>query len=87
MRKYIGSIFTDVASLIIGDPCKLLYDSRMQTNLSYQDFLHRSIRERDAIIVSTNNCDGWYNVYAEYDENGDMTEVTVDLNPRVKPGE
>lgn len=90
MRKYIDSIFTDVASLIIGDPCKLLYDKRkslFDLKYTYYNFLNRSILEEDAIIVNTNCCDGWCNVYAEYDENGDMTEVTIDLNPRVKPGE
>ena len=82
-KKLIGSIFTDVASLIIGDPCKLIGEG---CDIIYQDFLDRTIPEKDAITVNTMNCDGWCYVYGLYNDDGDMIEVIIDLSPKIKPG-
>lgn len=45
--EYVGSIFTDVASVIIGDPCKLLIDEREKKEdsnhpLTYMDYVEKT---------------------------------------------
>jgi hypothetical protein len=98
MREYLGSIFTDVASIIVGDPCKILMDKRSPPKLTYDQFIERLVDSQqlgiagsavkfgnDAITINTlYSCDGWIAVYAERNKAGEITKLVIDLNAKVE---
>jgi hypothetical protein len=87
-QSYLGSIFTDVAAIIVGDPCKVLEDKRYPgQSIRYQDFVNKEINSKNAIVVYTlEGCDGWCNVFVEKDKDGNAIRLIIDLSPKVRPG-
>lgn len=96
-REYIGSIFTDVASVVVGDPCKM-FPSQHGTSHTYEELVEAKFSDRerdpklpirlgnDAISLPTvENCDGWCNVYVERNKDGWPLRLVVDLNAKTKP--
>lgn len=97
-REYIGSIYTDVAAIVVGDPCKVMpcEDGNRHTyeELMSAKFSRRGDRDPqqpivlgcDAISLPTvENCDGWCYVWIERDKDGWPIKLIVDLNAKVKP--
>jgi hypothetical protein len=96
-RECIGSIFTDVASIVIGDPCKMLPDKRGNRH-TYEELAEAKFgdRERDPkqpvalgndliALPTVENCDGWCDVYVERDMDGWPLRVIIDLSAKAQP--
>jgi hypothetical protein len=81
-RKLIGHIAVDSGQIAIIDPCYVADDS-----LSYLEVLeatsssdgYGSIMGTLALAFRTPLGDGWYPVYAEYDEDGMLIRVTIEM--------
>src|SRR6478752_2841058 len=95
-REYIGSIWTDVAALILGDPCRIIRDDRRPDGtIEYGDYVAMKCdRNRDpqdplkiekhSIVVPTvEGCDGWCKVYVERGKDGWPLRLIVDLDAKV----
>lgn len=99
MRRETRGIFTDVASIIVGDPCKImgredwhkLVDQRWQSHLDPDSDPRSplSLPDHGGIIVPTvENCDGWTRADIYYNKDGWPTRIVVNLSSKVeKPGE
>jgi hypothetical protein len=100
-RERIGAIFTDVAAIMVGDPCKVIPDAGEEPRLTYDDLIAKwEARPRhdtpvaigkegqDAIVINTvGNCDGWCWVYVERDKQGSPIRLIVDLSAQGPPPE
>jgi hypothetical protein len=97
-REYVGSIYTDVACIVVGDPCKML-QSRNGNPRTYEELgdAKFSDRERDPrqpvalgsdliSLPTIENCDGWIDVYVERNEDGWPTRLIVNLASKTRPG-
>jgi hypothetical protein len=100
-REYVGSIYTDVACIVVGDPCKML-QSRNGNPRTYEELGDARIsqfrdRERDPrqpvalgsdliALPTVENCDGWINVYVERDKSGWPMRMVIDLASKTRPG-
>ncbi len=97
MKKTTHGIFTDVASIVVGDPCKLMPKDDWIRFVcetldlgpgSQRDPLTPIILPNQSIIVPTiQNCDGWVETRIEYGKNGWPRRLIVNLTPLCKnPG-
>jgi hypothetical protein len=97
-REYVGSIYTNVACIVVGDPCKMLA-SRDTIPHTYEELgaVKFSDHERDPrqpvalgsdliALPTVENCDGWINVYVERDKSGWPMRMVIDLASKTRPG-
>jgi hypothetical protein len=96
-REYIGSIYTNVASIVVGDPCKMLPSKhgnpRTYEELGDAKFFDRSRDPRQPVALgddlialpTVENCDGWCDVYVERDDTGWPTQLIIELNAKTEP--
>ena len=96
-REFIGSFFTDVAGVLVGDPCKLLKDSRDRSApFTYDEAMeawppmdappaqHVNLGDDRGLAVRTvENCDGWCHVFMERNTKGQAVRLIVDLNTKI----
>lgn len=98
-REKLGSIFTDTATLLIGDPCKVLYssDDQERNHFTWEayvdlcgDFCRKVVEVPDllgragALSIQV-GADGWYPVYLETDEDGRPARLVIELGGQVEP--
>lgn len=97
-REFVGSLWIDTASVMVGDPCQLL-SSADQMYLNMERRAADDASEEyspvyatkdgspvgSAIVSCTHSrCDGWAWVWIERDKNGEPLRLIVDLSTKVK---
>lgn len=88
-REFLGAIWTDVAAILVGDPCRLLSDDRYEALIEQWetqrgDRIHKVESLGGAISVVT-GADGWCPVWVDRDAEGRPFQLTIGLSPRVDP--
>jgi hypothetical protein len=86
--EFIGSIFTDVAMLIVGDPCKILSEHQYENYLDQhigglRCEIWRTPTLGDSVTVNTGGCDGWCPVFLERARDGKPLRLVIGLVPRM----
>ncbi len=87
------ALWTDVASIVVGDPCRLMPEAAWHEVIKQR--CTRVDRNRDpqsplllpdyGILVPTvENCDGWCHVKIEHDKDGWPKRLTIDLSAKSK---
>lgn len=84
VRRHLGRVFSDTATVVVGDPCKLIADGA-EVPLTYDQFVDHAKNNPIAVIngslfVST-GADGWHDIYLE--ETPEGRRLVVDLTARV----
>lgn len=98
MKRETHGIFTDVASIIVGDPCKImsrddwlkLIERRWQHSQNSIGYSQEPfpLPDHGGILVPTiANCDGWCKTDVYRNKDGWPTRIVINLNSLVKePG-
>ena len=87
----LGSVFTDTAALLIGDPCQVIPDCD-RPPLDWEayiakcgDFTEKVVQLSDGDLSVQVGCDGWYPVYLETDDDGQPSRLVIELGGRMTP--
>lgn len=94
-RTKLGSVFTDTATLLVGDPCKILegdacllgWDGYVDACGDYTKKVVEipdPIGRAGALSVQVGS-DGWYPVYLETDKEGKPARLVIELGGQVEP--
>jgi hypothetical protein len=95
-RQKIGSFFTDTATVLVGDPCKVIQDDGRR--ISWEEYLDlllaapdgpvhiRDSRGQTGAIAVPTGADGWYPVFLEPgDGEDDFGRIVIELGGHVEP--
>jgi hypothetical protein len=88
--KTTHSIFTDVASIIVADPCRVMSREDWRKNIEERWHAHENgtlghgqpfvMPDYGIIVPTVQNCDGWCNVRVERGKDGWPRRLIVNLS-------
>jgi len=86
-KKLVGHIGVDSGLVFIGDPCYIKQHKQLYDPKKWDDFVDERYGKNDdyeqtkemcsGVVTNTANGDGYFPVYATFDEDGCVTKIEV----------